>query len=174
MNTDQLTDKARQLAATLKVTDSQLVLAESCTAGLVASTLASVPGISEHFCGSMVVYQIPTKLDWLEPDIEIDETNVVSEETALAMAWGVLLKTLHATVAAAITGHLGPNAVPSDLDGVAWIAIVDREGKTYSERLELARPDADRFPDGVSLRLFRQREACGYLIERIDSFIMRQ
>jgi nicotinamide-nucleotide amidase len=171
MNTDQLTDKAQQLAATLETTGTQLVLAESCTAGLVASTLASVPGISEHFCGSMVVYQIPTKLAWLEPDIEIDENNVVSEETALAMAWGVLLKTLHATVAAAITGHLGPNAEPPELDGIAWIAIVAREGKTYSERLELARPDADRFPDGLSLRLFRQREAGGCLIERIERFV---
>ncbi|HSG68797.1 MAG TPA: CinA family protein [Planctomycetaceae bacterium] len=174
MNTDRLADKAQKLAEILKSTGTQLVLAESCTAGLVASTLASVPGISEHFCGSMVLYQIPTKLAWLEPDIEIDETNVVSEETALAMAWGVLLKTLHATVAAAITGHLGPNAEPPELDGVAWIAIVEREGKTYTEKVELARPDSNRFPDGLSLRLFRQREACGCLIERILSFIMRQ
>jgi nicotinamide-nucleotide amidase len=171
---DSLQQSAQKLAETLKSTGTQLVLAESCTAGLVASTLASVPGISEHFCGSMVVYQIPTKLAWLEPDVEINETNVVSEETALAMAWGVLLKTPHATVAASITGHLGPNAEPPELDGIAWIAIVDREGTVHTEQVILERPKIHVEAELRSLRLVRQREAAGLLIQEINAFLIEQ
>ena len=42
-----------------------LVLAESCTGGLAAAALATIPGISRWFCGSAVTYRDQTKIDWL-------------------------------------------------------------------------------------------------------------
>lgn len=43
----------------------KVVFAESCTAGMAAALLGAVPGISDSFCGSFVVYRAKSKQDWL-------------------------------------------------------------------------------------------------------------
>ena len=48
-----------------------------------------------------------------------------SPEITQAMCEQVLRITPEATVAAAVTGHLGPNA-PDDLDGIIFIAVARR------------------------------------------------
>lgn len=50
MNLEQL----RLLVEKLRHLQHRLVLAESCTGGLVAARLTSIAGVSEIFCGSMV------------------------------------------------------------------------------------------------------------------------
>ena len=49
MNRDRL---AQSLANCLNQRQVGVVFAESCTAGLVAASLAQVPGISRWLCGS--------------------------------------------------------------------------------------------------------------------------
>ena len=140
----------------LRNSGQQLVLAESCTAGLIAATLAETPGMSQHLCGSLVVYQIPSKLCWLGlPTGTVTESNVVSRETAERMAEGALRQTPHATLAVAITGHLGPGA-PPELDGTAWVSILFRGGQAECHQLRLS---ADTVPSSISLRIQRQRQA---------------
>ena len=46
----------------LRKTNQVLVTAESCTAGLIAATLARVPGMSTVLAGGFVVYQIESKV----------------------------------------------------------------------------------------------------------------
>ena len=46
-----------RVATLLKQKNVKVVFAESCTAGLVAESLARVQGISEHHCGGMVFYR---------------------------------------------------------------------------------------------------------------------
>ncbi|MFO0977115.1 MAG: CinA family protein [Planctomycetaceae bacterium] len=118
---------AREILELLQQKSQRLVLAESCTCGLIASLLARVPGMSAVLAGSFVVYQIDSKVEWLGvPRALIEQCDVVSSEVAAAMAEGALSRTAHATIALSITGHLGPGA-PANLDGTAWLGIARSE-----------------------------------------------
>ena len=112
---------AKKLAEILLARRHRLVLAESCTCGAVAATLGEIPGISSVFCGSAVTYQEETKSCWLEiePQVFYEDT-AVSPRVAEQMVRGVLSQTSHATVAASVTGHLGPHA-PADQDGLIYV-----------------------------------------------------
>ena len=55
-----LNELAIRLADCLRLRSRRVVLAESCTAGLVSAALAQVPGVSEFHCGSAVVYRLET------------------------------------------------------------------------------------------------------------------
>jgi len=121
-----LVSAARRVARLLQQTGRKIVFAESCTAGLVSATLARIPGISSWHCGGMVTYRNETKTAWLgiEPKI-LKQPGPVSEQAARLMAESVLARTPEASIAASITGHLGPGA-PARLDGVVFVAIAVR------------------------------------------------
>ena len=143
-----------------------LVLAESCTAGMVAAKLGIIPGISEFFCGSMVVYQSQSKIDWLGIDssgLSDPNRGPVSEWASLALAKGILVATPRASVSAAITGHFGPNA-PTHQDGKVFCALVTREGDVQQWSFRLKSP-APMLTTDCELRLARQEEAtCRFLV----------
>lgn len=123
------TDAAQRLGAVLarRQTD-RIVLAESCTAGLAAALLGQVPGISNWFCGSAVTYRQSTKIEWLGVASQTLESETAeSLATTKEMASGVLGSTPEATLAAAITGHLGPDA-PPEIDGRVYLAVAARNG----------------------------------------------
>ena len=114
---------AKDVARLLALQGQRLVLAESCTAGMIAASLGSVPGISQHFCGSAVVYRERTKMAWLEIDPGLlRQFSDVSPQVTQALARNVLERTDEATLALGITGHLGPDA-PVGQDGVVHIAV---------------------------------------------------
>ncbi len=113
--------EAEQLVRQLEQAGRKLVLAESCTGGLIAAELAKVPGVSNWLCGSAVTYRSETKSAWLQVDPEsIAKHSAVSTEVATQMVDGVLRNTPEADIAAAITGHLGPGA-PAGFDGIVFI-----------------------------------------------------
>src|SRR6056297_1528483 len=121
-----LHDAAKSLVERLQSHARRLVLAESCTGGLVAASLAAVPGVSQWFCGSAVTYREATKQAWLGIDPEtIRAETAVSETVTRAMAHAALRRTAEADFAAAVTGHLGPDA-PESLDGVLFVAFARR------------------------------------------------
>jgi nicotinamide-nucleotide amidase len=85
-----------------------LATAESCTGGLIAARLTSVPGSSEVFHGSVVAYADDVKKSELGvPAAVLAEHGAVSAETAAAMAVGVT-KALGVDVGIADTGIAGP------------------------------------------------------------------
>jgi competence/damage-inducible protein CinA-like protein len=85
-----------------------LATAESCTGGMVAARLTSVPGSSDVFLGSVVAYAERVKEHELDVDAEtLERYGAVSAETAAAMASGVRRR-LHATVGVSVTGIAGP------------------------------------------------------------------
>lgn len=157
---------AREILTLLEQTHSRLVCAESCTAGLVAATLAGIPGASQWLCGSAVVYRNATKTAWLGVSAEILDDPArgdVCEETAARMAEGVLSVTPEASVAVSVTGHLGPGA-PDQLDGVVDIGWAERDRwtgvlrTTHLLRVTLQEPaPTDR--DDIVRRIARQSEA---------------
>ena len=117
---------ASRLAATLARTNLKIVLAESCTGGLASALLTEVPGISNNFCGSAVTYRANSKSAWLGIDTAlIDAHTTESPETTIAMAIGILDRTIEADWSAAITGHLGPGA-PPEKDGKIFVATAQR------------------------------------------------
>ncbi len=103
-------DDAERLVEILRRLDAKIVFAESCTAGLAAATLARIPGVSAYFCGSAVTYRDEVKTAWVgvDPGL-IQQQTAVCEKVAKEMAEGVLNRTPSASIAVAITGHLGPN-----------------------------------------------------------------
>ncbi len=119
-------EAAQRLADRLAATQTRIVFAESCTAGLASALLAQIPGISAWHCGSAVTYRETTKIAWLNVSAEdIERHTAVSEQVAKQMAAGVLGNTPEAQLALSTTGHLGPNAPPS-FDGLAFVGIARR------------------------------------------------
>ena len=85
-----------------------LATAESCTGGMVAARLTSVPGSSDVFLGSVVSYANEVKERELRvPRETLERYGAVSEETAAAMSAGVAER-LGADVAVSVTGIAGP------------------------------------------------------------------
>jgi len=85
---------AKEVVELLDQHQQRLVLAESCTAGLVAAEISMVVGVSEFFCGSAVTYRDATKRSWLDVDGKcIAEQTAVCRDVAEQMVRGVLRKT---------------------------------------------------------------------------------
>ncbi len=99
-----------------------LATAESCTGGLIAARLTSVPGASEALVGGIVAYANEVKVAELGVPADVLETyGAVSAETAAAMAAGVR-KRLHADVAVAVTGVAGPGGgTPEKPVGLVYV-----------------------------------------------------
>lgn len=114
-----------------------LSLAESCTAGLAAATLAELPGVSSVFSGGIIAYENRIKQAVLHVPHDILTTDgAVSEACALAMAKGCrdVMKT---KVAAAVTGIAGPSGGrPEKPVGTVWLAVVSDKGEV-TRRLQL-------------------------------------
>ena len=86
----------------------KLATAESCTGGLVAARLTSVPGSSDVFVGAVVAYANDAKARELGvPEAILERYGAVSPEVAAAMAAGVRER-LGADVAVSVTGIAGP------------------------------------------------------------------
>ena len=86
-----------------------LATAESCTGGLVAARLTSIPGSSDVVVGGIVSYADEVKTSELGvPEQLLAAHGAVSAEVAEAMARGVRQR-LGADVAVAVTGIAGPD-----------------------------------------------------------------
>ena len=84
-----------------------IAVMESCTGGLLASTITDVPGASRFFRGGLVTYTAEAKIHYgVDADL-IDTHGVVSNETASAMAAAVR-KQFNADIGVGITGVAGP------------------------------------------------------------------
>ena len=111
-----------------------LATAESCTGGLVAHRITSVPGSSEYFLGGVVSYSNGLKESLLGvPHELLREYGAVSRECALAMARGVRERT-GALVGIATTGIAGPGgATVSKPVGLVYVACASPWDVTVEE-----------------------------------------
>jgi len=100
-----------------------LAVAESCTGGLLAARLTSVPGASAFLERGYVTYSNQSKLELLGVDpAMLASAGAVSAETAAAMAAGAR-RAARADVGVAITGIAGPDGgTPDKPVGLVFIA----------------------------------------------------
>lgn len=101
---------------------------ESCTAGLLANQLTSLPGSSAFFMGSLVTYSNELKVSLAEVNPKtIASFGSVSEQTAIEMATGGRKK-LGVDYCISTTGIAGPGG-GSDLKpvGMVWIGFASEK-----------------------------------------------
>ncbi|WP_394120524.1 competence/damage-inducible protein A [Planococcus donghaensis] len=131
---DSLASKTIEL---LKEQSKTISAAESLTAGLFQSELASVPGASAVLAGGVITYNEEMKVHQLGLSSELlAEYGVVSEQTALAMAEAVKDK-FKTDISVSLTGAAGPDAHGDQPAGTVWIGIAADEG-SQSYRLQLS------------------------------------
>ncbi len=97
------------VVAKLKEMGLQVTCAESCTGGMIASTLVNVAGVSDVFRESYVTYANDSKHRLLGVEEEIlREYGAVSRQVAEQMARGAA-RAAAADAAIAVTGVAGPD-----------------------------------------------------------------
>ena len=105
---DDVAALARKVVEANAAAGRKLVVAESCTGGLVAAALTEIPGSSAVLDRGFVTYSNEAKMEALDVPLDIIETfGAVSIACAWAMAKGALAKS-DADVPVAISGVAGP------------------------------------------------------------------
>jgi PncC family amidohydrolase len=126
---------AADLLEALKRAGKRLVVAESCTGGLLGHLLTEVPGSSEVFAGGAITYD-----NQLKRQIGVDEgllknEGAVSAAVAEAMAKGIRDKT-GAALAIAVTGIAGPGGGSETKPvGLTYVAVADENGVVSEEHI---------------------------------------
>ena len=108
----------------LREKNLKLATAESCTGGIIASEITSIPGASDVFLGSVVSYanEIKTGILGVRPET-LEKFGAVSAECASEMVEG-LCKKLGADAGIAVTGIAGPGGGTKEKPvGLVFIAV---------------------------------------------------
>lgn len=100
--------KEKKLVLKLIEKGYKISTAESCTGGMLASTIVNVPMASKVFDESVVTYANEAKIKYCEVSPEtIEKLGVVSEEVTLEMARGIA-NASGANIGVGISGIAGP------------------------------------------------------------------
>ena len=114
----------------------KISFAESCTGGMLSSTITSVSGSSKVFDLGMITYSDKIKIDILKvPRKIISEHGAVSNECCLSMVKN-LSKISKASISVSITGIAGPNGgTKLKPVGLVYIGIKRRNKIIIKENL---------------------------------------
>lgn len=131
------------VARELTLHGATIAVAESCTGGLIAERLTSIPGSSSYFLGGVVSYSNQLKTAWVDVPGEIIEAKgAVSPEVARALADGIRRRA-GSTLGLGVTGVAGPGGgTPEKPVGTVHIALADEKG--FTERPLRLPGDRDR------------------------------
>ena len=129
MTEDDVTRLARRLGRLAKKRKVDVVTAESCTGGGVATAMTRISGSAKWFERGFVTYSNIAKKEMLGVSREtLKKHGAVSEAVAIEMAAGAL-KRSHADISVAITGIAGPTgAMPGKPVGTVHFAWGVRGG----------------------------------------------
>ena len=110
----------------LQMRNLRLAVAESCTGGMVAERITSIPGSSRFFLGGAVVYSNELKTLFADvPPLLIEAHGAVSKEVAVALAENIR-EICNADIGVGITGIAGPTGGSDEKPvGTVWIAVTD-------------------------------------------------
>lgn len=107
---------------------ASLAVMESCTGGLLATTITDISGASTYFKGGLVAYSNEVKVVYGIDARLITEYGAVSAEIAQAMAETARL-CLGADIGIGVTGVAGPNEIEGKPAGVVYIGVDDGKSK---------------------------------------------
>jgi nicotinamide-nucleotide amidase len=120
--TDSVFNLAEKAAELLKARNLRVSFAESCTGGMLAAALVSVPGSSAVFDESIVTYSNEAKIKYTDVTREVlDKHGAVSAETALLMAAGIRRQS-GADIGISVTG-IASECLSSKPVGTVYIAV---------------------------------------------------
>ncbi len=124
-----------KIGSWLRQRNLKLVVAESCTGGLIGHRITNVPGSSEYFLGGITAYSYEAKERLLGvPHEIIARHGAVSRETVIEMARGarqVLANDfpIQNIIGLAVSGIAGPGGgMPGKPVGLVWIGLSAPEG----------------------------------------------
>lgn len=141
----------------LRDTGKRLACAESITGGGVGARITSVPGASEVFVGSAVVYTNEAKMGLLGLSREVlDGPGPVSEDCARQMAAGAR-RVFGTDLGLALTGAAGPASHGGAPPGLIWIAL-DTEDVEHARSFHVPgeRDRVRRWAEQAALDLVRR------------------
>ena len=147
---------AARLVRRLKSVNATITIAESCTGGLLASTLTDISGASEWFNQSWVCYSYDSKVNELDVERNILETKgAVNAAVAIQMADGAR-KRSGADLAISITGIAGPVALNSNKPvGLVYVGIAS----AHWANAESVQMGGTRYENKISFVHFALRTA---------------
>ncbi len=153
---EQLAEVVDKLAIEQGLT---IATAESCTGGLVAGALTSMPGSSDAVLGGIVSYANEVKVHQLGVSARtLDTYGAVSSQCACEMAQGARER-LGSDLAVSVTGIAGPGGgTPEKPVGTVWFAVATSAGVTsvLSLRGGATRTDIRVHSVSVALDLLRR------------------
>jgi len=152
---DDTLEKA--VGAMLRERGLTLATMESCTGGLLASTITDVPGSSDYFRGSLVSYATEVKIALGVSREVVERHGVISGECAREMA-RVARERLAADIGIGVTGVAGPDAQEEKPAGTVHVALDDGGGtpRVVSYAMPQARADVKRRAATTALSLLRR------------------
>lgn len=123
---------AAKLIEVCKKKNFTVATAESCSAGGVASRIASIPGASAVLAGGIVAYTEEAKRRNLAvPEELLAQHGAVSAECAMAMALGAK-KAFNSDYAVSVTGFAGPDGGTEENPiGTVYIGIATPQGERF-------------------------------------------
>ncbi|HJZ65192.1 MAG TPA: competence/damage-inducible protein A [Candidatus Acidoferrum sp.] len=124
------------VARLLTLNNATISAAESCTGGLLAERLTSIPGSSVYFLGGVVCYSNEMKTAWADVPAElIAAKGAVSAEVAVALAEGIRRR-VGSTLGLGITGIAGPGGGSEEKPvGTVHVALASA-GETKARALQ--------------------------------------
>ena len=121
---NEINKQSQDLLKICKLKKIYLTTAESCTGGMIASSIVSINGSSSIFKSGIVTYSNESKAEFLKIPLELININgAVSEVVAFQMAENVL-SIMNSSLSIAVTGIAGPSGGSNDKPvGLVWIGI---------------------------------------------------
>lgn len=154
-----LKEIAEEVLDLLKVKQKTLSIAESCTGGLLSSSITDIPGASKVYLGGVVVYATEMKKKILGLNEDVFKYGVISEEMAKEMAKAIKSLT-GSDYSIATTGNLGPDTMEGKPKGLIYVAVATSSA-VYVKELNLK---GDRLYNKIEA----SREALKLLIKLIQ------
>jgi nicotinamide-nucleotide amidase len=135
--TDQDISMEALLGQLLRDQHLTIATAESCTGGLIAHQLSTVPGASAYLKGSVVCYSNEIKEEVLGVNNStLVQHGAVSEQVVTEMVKGAL-RVLKANIALAVSGIMGPEGGSAEKPvGTVYVAVSNGQ-RTTTHKLKL-------------------------------------
>lgn len=127
MENIMIQELSRELVELFSVNGKTIFTAESCTAGLISASMASVDGASKVLLGGIVAYDNVIKNSILEvPEKILQQDGAVSFSCAQSMAENALKKS-GSSYGVSVTGIAGPaGGTPEKPIGTVFVGIINQ------------------------------------------------